>query len=428
MAKKQIDITLWGAWGRGEACPLVPEVHTPQRVAILDVWVDGLGVFDFDFWVRVHFFWKGGCASSLEFIVCCRRGCPCLWRRCAWCCWPPGRAKLRFPCQVYTPSGWPAVSTPVLRALAGKPGAAKKALAELDGADLALPEGGAQAPTNLPSGCLLMQEAVPSHTFSWPQASPCSGSKAPSCGIAACLWRSSCTWYVAGSGFARFRAAESDVLPNAEVPVEEMMADPAVAAMAAAGDGSDAPASLSSDPDLADLEGEWPVSEDIISERLGEQPSASSSSSTSGEGVRGSVSGSSGGSMDQGADADGAMLAAAHKAEAAAKGYGKLYGAFGGGREGLEACAAGAARPAGLQCAFITEGWPRGARGLRCGFGPAGQACRVPATNCYPTIDTLAFLVAAIASHRAPCMLIRSSTPCGLMCSAACALTMSVQW
>lgn len=49
--------------------------------------------------------------------------------------------------QVYTPSGWPAVSTPVLRALAGKPGAAKKALAELDGADLALPEGGAQAST-----------------------------------------------------------------------------------------------------------------------------------------------------------------------------------------------------------------------------------------------------------------------------------------
>ena len=71
VAKKQIDIMLWGAWGRGKACPLVPDVHTP--------------------------------------------------------------------------SGWPAVSTPVLRALAGKPGAAKKALAELDGADLALPEGGVQA-------------------------------------------------------------------------------------------------------------------------------------------------------------------------------------------------------------------------------------------------------------------------------------------
>ena len=174
-----------------------------------------------------------------------------------------------------------------------------------------------------------------------------------------------------------------DVLATAEVPVEEMMADPAVAAMAAAGDGSDAPASLSSDPDLAnldlnldpnlDLEAEWPVREDIISERLGEPAFASSSSSASREGFRGRASGSSSGSMDQGADADGAKLAAANKAEASAKGYGKLYGAFRGGREGLEACAAGAARPAGLQRAFITEGWPRGARGLRCGFGPIGR-------------------------------------------------------
>lgn len=38
--------------------------------------------------------------------------------------------------EVYTPSGWPAVSTPVLRGLAGKPGAAKKALADLEGQDL----------------------------------------------------------------------------------------------------------------------------------------------------------------------------------------------------------------------------------------------------------------------------------------------------
>ena len=33
---------------------------------------------------------------------------------------------------VYTPAGWPAVSTPVLRSLAGKPGAAKKALGALE--------------------------------------------------------------------------------------------------------------------------------------------------------------------------------------------------------------------------------------------------------------------------------------------------------
>ena len=32
-----------------------------------------------------------------------------------------------------TPTGWPAVSTPVLRSLAGRPGAAKLALAELTG-------------------------------------------------------------------------------------------------------------------------------------------------------------------------------------------------------------------------------------------------------------------------------------------------------
>ncbi|KAK9839857.1 hypothetical protein WJX81_006741 [Elliptochloris bilobata] len=132
LPKKQVGITLWGAWGRGVPCPLVPDV--------------------------------------------------------------------------YTPSGWPAVSTPVLRALAGKPGAAKKALAELDGANLAVPEG--------------------------------------------------------------------------EVPVEEMMADPAVAALAAAGDGGDALATLSADANPADL-ADWPK-----------------------------------------------------------KGYGHLYAAFGGGRAGLEACAA----------------------------------------------------------------------------------------
>lgn len=34
---------------------------------------------------------------------------------------------------IFTASGAPAVSTPVLRSLAGKPGAAKKALLELEG-------------------------------------------------------------------------------------------------------------------------------------------------------------------------------------------------------------------------------------------------------------------------------------------------------
>ena len=37
--------------------------------------------------------------------------------------------------QVYTASGWPAVSTPVLRQLAGKPGAALAALAKLTGVE-----------------------------------------------------------------------------------------------------------------------------------------------------------------------------------------------------------------------------------------------------------------------------------------------------
>ncbi len=38
--------------------------------------------------------------------------------------------------EVFTASGWPAVSTPVLRGLAGKPGAAKRALLELFGEEL----------------------------------------------------------------------------------------------------------------------------------------------------------------------------------------------------------------------------------------------------------------------------------------------------
>lgn len=48
--------------------------------------------------------------------------------------WGKGRMSPLKP-EVYTPSGWPASSTPVLRSLAGKPGAAKRALAELDGAE-----------------------------------------------------------------------------------------------------------------------------------------------------------------------------------------------------------------------------------------------------------------------------------------------------
>lgn len=39
--------------------------------------------------------------------------------------------------EVFTPSGWPASSTPVLRTLAGKPGAAKRALLEMNGAEAA---------------------------------------------------------------------------------------------------------------------------------------------------------------------------------------------------------------------------------------------------------------------------------------------------
>lgn len=53
---------------------------------------------------------------------------------------PPGGLCYRLPlhvgpleAQVYTASGWPAVSTPVLRQLAGKPGAAQEALDKLIG-------------------------------------------------------------------------------------------------------------------------------------------------------------------------------------------------------------------------------------------------------------------------------------------------------
>ena len=46
--------------------------------------------------------------------------------------WGNGNISRLTP-EVFTPSGWPAVSTPVLRSLAGKPGVAKKDLAELQG-------------------------------------------------------------------------------------------------------------------------------------------------------------------------------------------------------------------------------------------------------------------------------------------------------
>lgn len=47
--------------------------------------------------------------------------------------WGRNRESPLLP-EVYTPSGWPAVSTPVLRSLAGKPGVAKAALDQLRGA------------------------------------------------------------------------------------------------------------------------------------------------------------------------------------------------------------------------------------------------------------------------------------------------------
>ena len=49
-----------------------------------------------------------------------------------WGLWGRGRESRLKP-EVVTPSGWPAVSTPVLRSLAGKPGLAKKELDKLAG-------------------------------------------------------------------------------------------------------------------------------------------------------------------------------------------------------------------------------------------------------------------------------------------------------
>ena len=50
-----------------------------------------------------------------------------------WGLWGRGKDSRLEP-EVFTPSGWPAVSTPILRSMAGKPGIAKKALADLEGA------------------------------------------------------------------------------------------------------------------------------------------------------------------------------------------------------------------------------------------------------------------------------------------------------
>jgi DNA polymerase I len=55
-----------------------------------------------------------------------------------WGIWGRGNPG-RIDPEVFTSTGLPAVSTPVLRSLAGKPGAARKALAELDMTDSASP-------------------------------------------------------------------------------------------------------------------------------------------------------------------------------------------------------------------------------------------------------------------------------------------------
>jgi len=111
------------------------------------------------------------------------------------------------------------------------------------------------------------------------------------------------------------------------VPLEVMMADPAVAALAAAGDGEDA-AGASVDADVAAAE-DWPVKDDEIERRLGAAEPASPTSVLERADRGGGGGGAQGGDLQ------------AMKAEAAARGYGKLYAAFGGGRAGLEACAAG---------------------------------------------------------------------------------------
>ena len=72
------------------------------------------------------------CPQSLimQAVQCCRLA----------CCEPPSLVSCVTPhAKLCNAVGWPAVSTPVLRALAGKPGAAKRAMFEQfgdDGVDL----------------------------------------------------------------------------------------------------------------------------------------------------------------------------------------------------------------------------------------------------------------------------------------------------
>ena len=58
--------------------------------------------------------------------------------------------------EVFTPAGWPACSTPVLRTLAGKPGAAKRALAELEGANVR---------SSFEGACLSLSTTPRSHSY-----------------------------------------------------------------------------------------------------------------------------------------------------------------------------------------------------------------------------------------------------------------------
>ena len=54
--------------------------------------------------------------------------------------WGPNKKSPLKPEQV-TPTGWPAVSVPVLRSLAGKPGTARKALSELPDSSISSVDG-----------------------------------------------------------------------------------------------------------------------------------------------------------------------------------------------------------------------------------------------------------------------------------------------
>ena len=214
--------------------------------------------------------------------------------------------------EVFTPSGWPASATPVLRPLAGKPGAAKRALAEMDGSTINAE--GVRFPEFDTSIRCFLQAGERCDQLRGDDDTPNVHHSSSSC------------------------IAEVDICEDENDNTDESADAPTEARpkrSAAEGTSPDSDSSSSNSTSSSNVSSTESAT------------SSSSSISESAERLEGDGTGWSHDDREIGEHHQSFLVPllpaelATLQAEADANGYGKMYVAMGGGRDGLEACAAG---------------------------------------------------------------------------------------